>query len=189
MPKALFFNIPAHGHINPSLPLVTELTRRGHAIRYYATEHYRQRIGDTGVEFCAYKNIEDDYFEAKGLNGTIPQEAARALLKTTKAILPELIEITHQAQPDYILYDCMCPWGYFLTKIMKLPAVSSFSLLPLSPRLLRNWKVLRLFLPSLLKGFRSGMDASRLSNGLGKQLRCNTPQPDECSQRTGRPIH
>lgn len=29
MPKALFFSIPAHGHVNPSLPLVAELVRRG----------------------------------------------------------------------------------------------------------------------------------------------------------------
>lgn len=31
-PTALFFNIPGHGHVNPSLPLVAELTNRGHQI-------------------------------------------------------------------------------------------------------------------------------------------------------------
>lgn len=169
MSKALFFNIPAHGHINPSLPLVAELVKRGHKISYYATERYRERISRAGAKFFPYSSVKDDYFEAKGLNGAIPQQAALALLTTTKAILPELIEITGKVRPDYILYDCMCPWGYFLAKIMKLPSVSSFSLLPLTPRFLFNRQVAALMIPALVKGFRSGTAANRLSNDLGKQ--------------------
>ena len=33
-----FFCIPAHGHVNPTLPVVRELTRRGHSVRYYEVE-------------------------------------------------------------------------------------------------------------------------------------------------------
>jgi UDP:flavonoid glycosyltransferase YjiC (YdhE family) len=47
MPEALFFNIPADGHINPSLPLVVELIWRGHEITYLTTEMYRQRVEAT----------------------------------------------------------------------------------------------------------------------------------------------
>lgn len=170
MPKALFFNVPAHGHINPSLPLVTELVRRGHDIRYYATESYRQRVTATGAAWFTYDaRVEDDYFDGRGLDGTDPQKAAVNLLGTTRAILPDLLQITREAQPDYIIYDCMCPWGYFIGQIMKLPTVSSFSLLPLSPRLFLNWQVLRLLLPMLITGFRSGTEANRLASELGKQ--------------------
>lgn len=169
MLKALFFNIPAHGHINPSLPLVTELTRRGHDITYHCSEGYRARVKATGARFQAYRSIRDDYFEAQGLNGSIPQQAARALLATTHSMLPELLETASHAQPDYILYDCMCPWGYFLAQCVKLPAVSSSSLMPVSPRALLDWKTLRLFLPALIKGFSAGRDANRLSADLGKQ--------------------
>lgn len=49
MPKALFFNVPAHGHINPSLPLVAELVRRGHEITYVITEDYRAKVEATGA--------------------------------------------------------------------------------------------------------------------------------------------
>jgi MGT family glycosyltransferase len=169
MPKALFFNVPAHGHINPSLPLVTALTRRGHEIIYFATENYRQRIEATGATVRIYDGIEDNYFDVRGLNGTIPQKAALELLKTTKTILPALLEAVNELKPAYILYDCMCPWGYFVAQIMGLPAVSSASLMPLSPRVMLNWRVLRLFLPMLPKGFRAGNEASRLSRELGKQ--------------------
>ncbi len=169
MPKAIFFNVPAHGHINPSLPLVAELVRRGHGVTYFTTENYRQRIEATGAAVRIYEGVEEDYFALRGLDGSIPQKAALALLTTTKAILPKLIEAVNEAKPDYILYDCMCPWGYFVAQIMKLPAVSSASLMPLSPRVILNWRILRLFLPMLAKGFRAGNEANHLSRELGDQ--------------------
>lgn len=169
MPKALFFNVPAHGHINPSLPLVAELTRRGHEIIYFTTENYRQRIEATGASVRVYDGVEGDYFEARGLDGSIPQKAGLALLTTTKTILPALLEAVNQTKPDYILYDCMCPWGYFVAQIMRLPAVSSASLMPLSPRVMLKWRVLRLFLPLLAKGSRAGNEANHLSAELGRQ--------------------
>jgi len=33
--KVLFFNVPLHGHVNPSLDLVAELTKRGHSVVLY----------------------------------------------------------------------------------------------------------------------------------------------------------
>jgi MGT family glycosyltransferase len=169
MPKALFFSIPAHGHINPSLPLVTELIRRGHEVIYFTTADYRQRVEATGAAVRIYNGIDDDYFDVRGLDGSFPQKAALALLTTTKNILPELLETVNQAKPDYILYDCMCPWGYFVAQIMGLPAVSSASLMPMSSRVMLDWRALRIALPMLLKGFKAGNEANRLSKELGKQ--------------------
>ena len=169
MPKTLFFNVPAHGHVNPSLPLVAELVRRGHEVTYFTTESYRQRVAATGATVAIYDGVEDDYFGVRGLDGSVPQLAARVLLNTTGKILPGLLERVTQAQPDYLMYDTMCPWGYFLAQITGLPAVASSSLMPLAPRLMRDWKVLRLFLPMLVKGFQAGNEANRLSRALGAQ--------------------
>ena len=169
MTKAIFFNVPAHGHINPSLPLVAELVQRGHEITYFASEHYRERIEAVGATVEIYDSIHDDYFESKGLDGSTPQEAAKTLLMTTIAILTDLRQRASELEPDYILYDCMCPWGYFLAQIMQLPSVSSASLMPLSPRMMMNLRALRIFLPTLIRGFRAGNEANRLSRDLGKQ--------------------
>lgn len=169
MSKALFFSVPAHGHINPSLPLVAELVRHGHEITYFTSEAYRHRVADTGAIVQIYAGVEDDYFEVRGLDGSIPQKAALALLTTTKTILPMLLEAVNEIKPDYILYDCMCPWGYFVAQVMGLPSVSSASLMPLSPRVMLNWRMLRLFLPMLAKGFGAGIEANRLSKELGRQ--------------------
>lgn len=171
MPSAIFFNVPAHGHINPSLPLVAELTRRGHAIVYLTTESFRARVEATGARVRIYQGIGDDYFGGPGLDGSQPQYAARALLATTQAILPELLEAIGQTRPDYALYDSMCPWGYFAARIAKLPSVSSASLLPLSPRMLRDWRVMRLALPMLVGGLGHAREAGRLSRALAEQYR------------------
>src|SRR5262249_26090274 len=133
MPKALFFNVPAHGHVNPSLPLAAELVRRGHDIVYYLTESYRAKVEATGANFQPYTSIHDDYFDGRGLDGSRPQLAANYLITTTGEVLPELIEIVRQARPDYILLDCMCPWGSMVAQVLSLPRVISQSLLTLVP--------------------------------------------------------
>src|SRR6476661_3360890 len=123
MPKALFFNVPGHGHVNPSMPLVAELVKRGHHITYFITEGFRAKVEATGAEFHPYKGVPNDYFEAKGLHGGVPQTVAYELMSTTETMLPDLLETARALQPDYILFDGMCPWGCMVARILKLPAV------------------------------------------------------------------
>lgn len=169
MPKALFFNVPGHGHVNPSLPLVAELTQRGHQIIYFITEGYRARVEAAGAIYRPYTTIQDDYFESRGLSGQVPQQVSYALISTTEEILPELLEAARVEQPDYILFDGMCPWGYMVARILQLPAVASLSLPALSsppPRAMLS--LLLLFLPLIFRDFGKGMAANKRANALTK---------------------
>jgi MGT family glycosyltransferase len=148
---------------------VTELIRRGHDIAYFITEGYRSAVEAAGATVQIYASVADDYFESRGLNGAEPQKAAHALLTTTKTILPEFLETAQREQPDYIIYDCMCPWGYYLAKILRLPSVSAFSLMPLTMQVMRDLRILRLFLPSMIHDFRLGAAVNRLAQDLGDQ--------------------
>ena len=47
--KALFFSLPLHGHINPTLPLVRELAGRGEQIIYYSTPAFAAKIEQAGA--------------------------------------------------------------------------------------------------------------------------------------------
>jgi UDP:flavonoid glycosyltransferase YjiC (YdhE family) len=47
--KAVSFNIPAYGHINPTLPGVTELVQRGHQVVYFNSVAFEQVIKETGA--------------------------------------------------------------------------------------------------------------------------------------------
>ena len=44
MAKIVFFCIPAHGHTNPTLGVVRELTARGHQVWYYSYAPFREKI-------------------------------------------------------------------------------------------------------------------------------------------------
>jgi MGT family glycosyltransferase len=171
MPKSVFFNVPGHGHVNPSLPLVAELTRRSHEITYFITEKYRARVEAAGARFRAYAAIPDDYFEARKLDGGHPQKVTYNLIATAEEILPELLNTTRTIQPDYIMYDGMCPWGYMVARILDKPAVTSLALMPLTspPLSAINLQMVRLILPMLFRDFGLGMQANMRSRALAKQ--------------------
>jgi MGT family glycosyltransferase len=167
MPKALFFNVPGHGHITPSLPLVSELSRRGHQLQYFATEEYRAKIEAAGAAFRAYATIQDDYFTGRGLSGSVPQKVAHALITTAEEILPELLDITRAEKPDYLLFDGMCPWGALVAKILRVPSVASLGLAPtISPPPHAMFNMLSLFLPLIFRDFGAGLEANKLAKAL-----------------------
>jgi MGT family glycosyltransferase len=49
MSTVLFFNIPAHGHTNPTLPVVKELAGRGEEITYYSSDTFSKKICAAGA--------------------------------------------------------------------------------------------------------------------------------------------
>ena len=42
--RVLWFCIPAYGHTNPTIEVVRELVRRGHEVRYYSFEEFREAM-------------------------------------------------------------------------------------------------------------------------------------------------
>ena len=54
MAKLMFFGVPAHGHVNPTLPVVAELARRGHQILYCNAPSFDQVISRSGAALVAY---------------------------------------------------------------------------------------------------------------------------------------
>src|SRR5258706_1399549 len=136
MSKILFFNVPTQGHINPSLPVVAELVRRGTEVIYYLTEGQRQRIEATGATFRPYATINDDYFDIHKLDGSNPPLTARTMVETTREVLPNLLDIVRREKPDVIMHDTMCPWGWYVAQVAGIPSVSSMPLLILTPKMI-----------------------------------------------------
>ena len=42
--KVIFYTTPAHGHINPALPIVSSLIDRGYEVIAYSTEEFKNVI-------------------------------------------------------------------------------------------------------------------------------------------------
>lgn len=53
MNKIVFFCIPAHGHTNPTIEVVRELTKRGNEVYYYSFEEFREKIENAGAKFIS----------------------------------------------------------------------------------------------------------------------------------------
>ena len=49
----VFLNLSASGHINPTLPIVQDLVRRGEVVTYFAGEPFKDQIEKTGAQYVA----------------------------------------------------------------------------------------------------------------------------------------
>ena len=49
MTKYIFLGIPAYGHVNPTLPVVQELVKRGQDVIYYLPEQFKSAVQATGA--------------------------------------------------------------------------------------------------------------------------------------------
>lgn len=59
MSTIAFLNIAMHGHINPTLPVIAELVRRGHSVTYHTSPAFSQEIEATGATVCLYPGATD----------------------------------------------------------------------------------------------------------------------------------
>ncbi len=49
MSSIAFLNIGMHGRVNPTLPVVAELIRRGHSVTYHTSPAFREEVEATGA--------------------------------------------------------------------------------------------------------------------------------------------
>ncbi len=133
MANLIFFNLPEVGHMNPTLPVVAELVRRGHQVVYYSGEAMRSVIEQTGASFHSYGAAFPDE--------TIPAYDNQFMhllyfMQMRQRVLELLIPQVRALQPDAILYDQTCGWGSNLAQILDIPAICSMPIFAMTPMML-----------------------------------------------------
>ncbi|MEU4119146.1 macrolide family glycosyltransferase [Kitasatospora sp. NPDC028055] len=113
-------NIPAHGHVNPSLDVIRELVSRGHRVSYVNDPAFAEQIGTTGARLVPYQTgleVLKGRAVAPGTNihGMVFGEA--------QAMLPRMREAFHDDRPDLVLYDFMAYAGRVLADGWGVPSV------------------------------------------------------------------
>lgn len=125
MSKVIFFNIPAYGHTNPTLPLVAELVGRGEHVIYYSSEAFQPAIEQAGATF---RSIGSFFTEQTPVDENLIR-FAYTLIAATQAIIANILPDVIAEQPDYIIYDSLCIWGKCIAQLLKVPAIASVTTL------------------------------------------------------------
>jgi MGT family glycosyltransferase len=124
MAKLFFFNIPAYGHVNPTLPVVTELVQRGHQVVYFNSGTFEQVIRGTGAEFRSFPNSgtsEADF--AKRVHNLV--SISVFLLEESLRLLPFMLDTMEREKPDLVVFDSIALWGMLAARLLKIPSATS----------------------------------------------------------------
>jgi UDP:flavonoid glycosyltransferase YjiC (YdhE family) len=125
MSTIVFAEMPAYGHVNPSLPVVRELVRRGEQVIYDNTEEFRPQIEQAGATFHPYPAgilTSTDIAEATQ-SGNITKVVG-VILRATESLLPFMLDELPRQQPDVVVYDSNALWGRMAATKLNLPTVS-----------------------------------------------------------------
>ena len=128
MARIVFFCIPAHGHTNPTLGVVKELTSRGHEVLYYSYEPFREKIEAAGGKFIACDDFDAELRLTKEEANRLGSDLAlstRVLVDTTLSLDDMVCREMEALRPDCIVADSMAVWGKAVARKLDIPFVSS----------------------------------------------------------------
>ena len=124
--KIVFLNVPGHGHVNPTLALVTELVQRGHEVIYYNHSEFAPQIGQSGAEFRPYPNPQPTA-EALAKKATSLPQVSIWVLEQSQRLLPWLLAELRREPPDLVVFDSICLWGMQAARLLGIPSVASIT--------------------------------------------------------------
>ena len=128
MRKIVFFCIPAHGHTNPTLGVVRELTARGHEVWYYSYDQFREKIESAGAKFVSCNDFDREMHLSQKDVVRLGKDLAFStgiLVDTTLALDDAVCAQMEQLRPDCIVADSMAVWGKAVAMKLGIPFVSS----------------------------------------------------------------
>lgn len=124
MTKVVFLSLPAYGHVNPALALVSEIVDRGHEVIFYSAEEFADPVESHGAAYRAYRSQSlealADFVQIPGRFGFFVRYLAKACFE----ILDRETERIEADDPIMVIHDSVAPWGKFIAKSLDLPAVS-----------------------------------------------------------------
>ncbi|MEV5281232.1 macrolide family glycosyltransferase [Streptomyces sp. NPDC051994] len=117
------FNIPAYGHVTPTLAVVTELVRRGHRVSYAVTEEFASQVRATGARLVPYTTTLPSATRAEDWPWDDPVAMASIALDEAVAILPGQQAAFDGDRPDLVLHDFGALTARRLAHRWNVPAV------------------------------------------------------------------
>jgi len=140
----VFMNLPATGHMNPTLPLVTRLVARGCRVSYFVDQSMQSVVEAAGATWFPHRCGSDTEFNARALpesaskkyvpEGTPVEEVQSlplcGLLCAAERVLPSFLEdlAAMQPPPSAIVYDPFLAHAQVAAHVLGIPAVGMVTL-------------------------------------------------------------
>lgn len=118
----LMVSIPAHGHVNPSLAVITELVARGHRVSYVNDASFRETVESTGAAFVPYPTTLPLGDDPNSWTDD-PVGLQELFLEDALAMWPVLLAAFADDRPDLVLTDIAGFAGRALGERLGVPVV------------------------------------------------------------------
>ncbi|MFG1621900.1 macrolide family glycosyltransferase [Kribbella sp. NPDC049227] len=122
MSTIAFLNIAMRGRVNPTLPIVAELVRRGHTVSYHTSPAFGPDVERAGATVRFYAGGDQALPDPP-----TPIALLDGLARTAVQVLPGVLGELRDIQPDLIVHDSACPWGAIAARELAVPVASSFT--------------------------------------------------------------
>jgi MGT family glycosyltransferase len=128
MSKIVYISAPAHGHVNPTLPVVKELIARGEEVIYYNTEEFRSKIESTGAIFRPYPEtaLTSTAISTVLESGNLANVTV-LLLSVTEPLTTFLLDRLPDENADLIVFDSLAIWGKIAANRLGIRAAGSIT--------------------------------------------------------------
>lgn len=146
MSKVLFLNMPAYGHVNPTLGIVDGLVKHGESVTYFCTNEFKNKIEQAGAHFKSYNEETNPLTKKRNIDIKPDLEHylnhVSDIIKSSDAIIKDILDQIKGLKYDYVLYGSMLPVGNIIAQILKIPSVASFAVFATPKELVEQMKEL-----------------------------------------------
>jgi len=125
--KAAYIPVGAGGHILSSLPMVTELVKRGVEVDYYAPESFREQVEFTGARLCVFPEVTECYSNPYMGREEFLAVIPLVFLGQAKEKLDAVMTGLERNRPDVIISDALALAGRLAAWKLDIPLVMFFS--------------------------------------------------------------
>lgn len=150
----VFLTVPAIGHINPMLPIMTELVKQGHQVIVYNNSEFETLIRETGAEFRLLP-VRMEMPDLREFRDSL--RIAEKSLDVTRTITSSLIKIFKKNKPDCIIHDSLGPWGKIISQYLKIPAITLVSTMAINSQVLFKSKIKKEVILELASKFKRAL--------------------------------
>jgi MGT family glycosyltransferase len=127
MANILFLGMPSFGHVNPTIGLVAELTRRGHPVTYFAAETFREPLVAAGAEFRTYP-VDLDMFAPRRPEALDEGSPLQRILESGPAVVADILAQVAGRAYDRLVHSAAFPFAKAMAQILGVPTIASLGI-------------------------------------------------------------